>query len=306
MVDQIRNIIAAGERTERDIFFQGAADLLDRVSMMQRHGYNDGLPNGIWRTLWPNNFNYPRILTAGQIEVVSTSPDDDFIGTGARRILMSGCDAEGNPLYDIVEMNGLLPVTTSKEFFWMDFAHVIQSGSSYGGAQGDITLTHQGVAMTGDDMTVGKIDPDYNRTQQAVAVIPNEYSGYILDHVVTAPVSRTLKYGFRVSSWPDDDDRSVRQIAFSHIGEGGGPSWIGGKSSERIHYPALVEMVAQSTSGTAPASGQFSLMVVHDDYDFTIPDDFFYGDASEQGAVYSIRPGIAMSPGSFNWPNKKP
>ena len=303
MVDQIRNIIAAGERTSRDVFFQAAADVLEQVTLVHRHGISYDIPNSDRQTVWEQNFNYPRILTADQIELVSTDAEDSAAGLGAQRVLMSGCDGNGDPQWDIVLLDGLTPVLTPKSFFWVDFAHVIAAGEPYGGAKGTITMTHQGSVVAGDTPIVGTIKPEENRTAQAVAVIPNHYSGYLLNHEVAVPENGAVIYGFRISSWLNSSGNGVQQVAFMHGAEGsGGPYQIAARASERIHFPSLIEMVGQAVLGSGlRMSASFSLMAVHDRYDFSIPGDFFDLAVGEIEPELRLRPGLATMPGSFYW-----
>ena len=96
---QIRNILKAGERVERDLYLQASAGLVNDVYLAHRYGVNEDIDViDEWHTLWSLGHDYPRVEAAGNIELVSTSADDYVDGTGARRILMLGNDLEGKRL----------------------------------------------------------------------------------------------------------------------------------------------------------------------------------------------------------------
>ena len=242
-IKQIRNIIAGGERTTRELMLQASGGLLDKVLLTHRFGTNENIPEPIYQTLWPQAFSYPRVLTEGALEVVSSDPADADGGIGANQLLLLGCDGDGNPLMEIISMNGLDIVTTTNEFFWFEFAHVIKVGEPYGNTAGIITFTHTGTVKGTDNPLVGTLQAPYNRTNQAMTVIPNHYSGYLVTHSVAGDSAKQMEFAYRVTA-----RNGVVQVVFPEIAGGASSFAHNNPAPERIHYPAMVEMVGRARS----------------------------------------------------------
>ena len=276
-IEQIRNLLAAGERVDRDLTLQASAGNLDQVFLTHRHGYNADIDIvGQWTTMWNLPHQYPRVLAAGQISVASNSEADAITSAGAQKILITGCDQNGNPIMEIVELHGTSSVETVQEFFWVDFAHVVQTGSPYGGCDGDVLLTHTG-DVGGDAPQVGLIQPEFNRTQNCIVIIPNEYSGYTLGTSFgTGSTNRSAQVGFRVSA-----RNGVRQILSPLLISGGGPGQFNSPAPERIHYPSMVEMVINILVPNTAGFGGMTMLLINDRYDFTIPEDLLLEPAEQ-------------------------
>lgn len=263
-VEQIRNIIAGGERTSRNVLLQSSAGVLVDVDTVHRFGITDSLQgNDQWQTIWPEAHRYPRILAAGKLSIVSSSVSDSHpSGIGAQIVHLTGSDANGDELKDVVLMNGVTPVETNHDFVWLTHAQVIQMGEPYGTTQGVITITHQGTVKEPDIPIVGTIRNPYNRTTQAVCYIPRDYSGYLVAHSFTIASQMEAQYGWM--SWSVND---VVTLVFPEFAVGG-PHSQSNSSPERVPFPAFFQMVVKpSLAANSKCSGNFSMMRVHKRYD---------------------------------------
>lgn len=298
---QIRNKVAAGERVSRNLYLQAAGGTLDRVFLTHRHGINEDIEEASvdaegWATVWNITHPYPRVLSAGKLEVVSDNAQDHETGDGAQMLILIGCDGNGDPIMEVVIPSGTTPVQTQQDFFWFSFAHVVRAGTLYGGALGEITITHTGTIEVGDLPTVGKIVPKYNRTMNCISIIPNEYSGYILgSDIGTATPNRGGIFAFRVSA-----RTGVRQVISPTYVAGGGPYEQIAPAPERIHYPSLVEMVVDPTLPNTYVFGGMTLLAVHDDYDFSIPEGLLKWTPSQITAWFQENPNVENSLAGFS------
>lgn len=92
-----------------------------------------------FETLWDiaGNFTFP---TGGETwELNTDSAADTILGTGARKVLVSGLDTLWNPQIEIVEMNGGTVAVPQSDWLRVDDPIVIDSGSGQTNA-GTITL----------------------------------------------------------------------------------------------------------------------------------------------------------------------
>lgn len=141
-----------------------------------RHEVGMGKRQG--RTIW-NNFGYNSdvdlaadeiiasfggtftpMSTAGTLSIVSSSTDDDLIGTGAQKITITGIDSNRLAITEVVDMDGTTTVTTSNSFLGVNSAVITQAGSGKTNA-GNITIT-------GDGNTQGYIVAGEGITQQCI------------------------------------------------------------------------------------------------------------------------------------------
>lgn len=111
-------------------------------------GQTDGIFAGIktnivstgFETLWDliGSFTFP--TGAETWEVISDSTADTLLGTGARKVLVLGLDTSYAPQSEIIEMNGITAViTTRTDWLRVEDPIVIDSGSGQTNA-GTITL----------------------------------------------------------------------------------------------------------------------------------------------------------------------
>lgn len=89
--------------------------------------------------VWEGGGDYPFLAAASQLEVLSASANDTAAGTGCRTVLVSGLDANYNPISETLTMNGVTPVPTVRSYLRVNVFTSVTSGSGHTNA-GDITL----------------------------------------------------------------------------------------------------------------------------------------------------------------------
>lgn len=112
--------------------------------------------------LWPLKIPYPFPSSDVNLDVVSTSTNDTLLGTGARTIIVKGIDASFNDVTEVINLNGLTPVTSVNQFYRVNTAFIIAAGSLEVN-DGDICITN-----ASDASTLGCIQSGYGELSQAV------------------------------------------------------------------------------------------------------------------------------------------
>ena len=80
--------------------------------------------------IWDGEGAYTYLTAATIINVVSDDATDTLLGVGARTVKIFGLDANWNPIDEVVEMNGLTIVPTTKEYLRVFRAFVVTSGGN--------------------------------------------------------------------------------------------------------------------------------------------------------------------------------
>lgn len=117
-----------------------------RVSAL---GHNPNIAvAGTAADIWEGGGDYPFLAAASQLEVLSASASDTAAaGTGARTVLVSGLDANYNPISEVLALNGTTPVPTVRSYLRVNVFTTTASGSGKKNA-GDLTLRVVGGGTT--------------------------------------------------------------------------------------------------------------------------------------------------------------
>lgn len=122
--------------------------------------------------IWAYGGNYPFLPhgTAETLSVVSTSALDTFGGAGAWNLIIFGLDINGLIISEVINLAGLTPVITTKSFFRVNRAIVINSGTATA-----IQDANQGiirVTSTVSGFVQAQISIHDGQTTQAVYTVP--------------------------------------------------------------------------------------------------------------------------------------
>ena len=116
---------------------------------------NDDIVTTEWRTPWERASNYEFPASAAQMTLVSTSTSDTAVN-----VLISGLDADYNPISEIRTLTGTTPITTNNTYF-----RINDMVCTEGNAVGTITLS------VGANV-YSQIDVGNGRDQKAVYTVP--------------------------------------------------------------------------------------------------------------------------------------
>ena len=182
----------------RNNYFAISQGQFDGYSVVQVSGYNPDLDTGASETIWCAGGVYPwsvfdsvRVLT-----VVSTSALD----TGS--VVVSGLDANYNPVTEEIDCAGLTPTAGSVQFKRINSAFYKNGPSNNAG---DVTITANG-------NTVGLIQAGIGQTLSGIYTVPAGYTAYILSGNFSAQKGKDAQVRFFVRLFG-------QSFRIAHIGE---------------------------------------------------------------------------------------
>lgn len=170
-------------------------------SRLAGFGQRENLTSGALVDLWQGTADViPLPPDAGeQMQIVSTSAGDAAAGVGARKVHIHYLDANGNESFEIVTMNGVMPVlTTATNIRFVQSMHTHEAGANKI-TSGTITISKAGAPAT-----------VYNQI--------NAGGNMSLTGQIMVPANKT----FYMTSWDcsstDNTPTSIRLRGTSHLG----------------------------------------------------------------------------------------
>ena len=130
--------------------------------------------------VWENAAAYTYITSASTLTLVSTSASDDTVA----KVLISGLDANFNPISETLALNGTSGVTTVNSYFRVNSMTLTTPGTSQTTNVGTITLKQS-------SNTVSQINTGIGKSQSTIYTVPNGYQFYL----TLAEVNTTGTYG---------------------------------------------------------------------------------------------------------------
>jgi len=118
--------------------------------------------------IWENATTYTYITSASTLTLVSTSASDDT----SAKILISGLDANFNPLSETLAMNGVTGVTTVNSYFRVNSLLMVSPGTGQSTNVGTITLKQS-------SNIVAQINAGIGKSQSTIYTVPAGYTFYL-------------------------------------------------------------------------------------------------------------------------------
>jgi hypothetical protein len=135
---------------EPDPFVATGAGMVAGVVVTGVVGHATNLTTGTTYDLYENAATvplYPWFTAAHPLQIASASANDTVAGSGARRVTLTGLDANYNLLQETLVTNGVTPVITTNSFLRLNKAEVTLAGTLTGSPNaGDITVAQSGGA----------------------------------------------------------------------------------------------------------------------------------------------------------------
>lgn len=137
---------------------------------------------------------------AGKVQCSSSSANDTLAGTGARKIVITGLDANYDEIVEEVELAGQTGALTTKDFIRINGAYVSAVGTGLKNA-GNIWLSVAGTTLTagvpqGDANKLGIIATGDNKSAMAWATVPNGHRAHISCALVSVGADKVGEISF--------------------------------------------------------------------------------------------------------------
>ena len=164
--------------SSRNVFLDANRGIHPDCQAVHRFAFNSDV--GItYETVWDNGggeYTYP--TSALTLTVVSTSLLDTM------QVSIVGLDANYVQISEIITLNGLVPVTTTKQFFRINDIQLVTGSNA-----GEISFTN---GLT----TYGHISATYGVQQSSVYTVPAGYTFYMTQIDITSGTINSNKYGY--------------------------------------------------------------------------------------------------------------
>jgi hypothetical protein len=209
--------------TVRDFYFEVSAGNIPGHRAVHKFGHNpDANSAGVFWPLWEGSAagaltTYPG-FDATEVETVSfvsTVAADTGAGTGARTVEVFGLGLNWTTQSEIITLNGITPVLTTKEYVRMDRA-IVRSAGSGGANAGTIVGSQSSSGHAFVNIAVGD-----NQTMQAVFTIPEGEKGLLIYQEATTnrqQASGAAEVRLRVR--PDGEVFQVKEPFDATVGGG--------------------------------------------------------------------------------------
>ncbi len=237
----------------RDFLTEVAKGNVNGHSLVRKFGINLDIPNAAtYEDVWSPSVNKVWQTSDQSLEVVSSDADDTSAGTGARTIRVFTLDASHDEAQQDVTMNGTSAVAMTGTHIEAYRAYVLTAGT---------TETNEGVidiqvASAGD--ILAQIPAGYGQTEQAMYIIPNGTTGYLMgwgigliSKLTTPVVEGRLMTKEGSGAWRV---RDVRELGMSEPFVAPLP----------LEAETIVRVCASSDSNSTGIRGGFTILLVDD------------------------------------------
>lgn len=136
-----------------------------------KFGYNDDVDTGTEEIIASFGGAFSKLSGTDTLEIVSTSSNDEFTGTGARKVVIIGVDSNWDSLTEEVDLDGVNPVQTNNDFLGVNQVYVSESGS---GETNEGSITIKGATQT--TVTLAHIPIGEGISQEAIFYVKNNYT----------------------------------------------------------------------------------------------------------------------------------
>lgn len=170
-------------RDTRDFLLRVAQGEVLGYSLVRKFGYNaDVDQTSTPETIWSQGGVWVPPTTARLHDIVSSSGNDNPLGTGVDEIELFGLDASGALQSEKVAVNGLTPVTTANTYTMVHRLAITKMGSSATGYTNAGTIT--ATAQTDSTVTCA-IPVAKGQSTLGVYQIPASTDGYLLRYAAS-------------------------------------------------------------------------------------------------------------------------
>ena len=210
---------------------------------------------------------YRTPTSAIQLEFVSDSVNDTYLGAGARQITIQGLNASWDRIQFVINTSGTTPVTLpynmTRVFRWWVSSSGTYATQSQSSHLGELTIREVG---GGDIWSIIPVAP-YPLGQSEIGAysIPRGYTGYILRKSIYTDTTKTADFYFYAREHADDVTapyNGTMRLIEREVGVSGAFGFSFFVPKGPIVGPADVGYIGSVSSGTSDVSSEFELILV--------------------------------------------
>ena len=153
--------------------YEAALGRYNGVEIWNKFGYNNDVDVAASETICSFGGTFAPLAAADTLDFVSTDINDDVGSTGATQLIVYGIDANYEQLLEVVDMDGVTPVTTSGSFLGVNRVAIYTAGTS-GENEGTITVTDTGGGAVQAEIPIGE-----GTTQQAFFFVQSNHTALV-------------------------------------------------------------------------------------------------------------------------------
>lgn len=185
-------------------------------SVVHVFGYNPDVDSAAEEAIWPAGGLIPFLSSPVTMKVSSTSANDTATGTGARTVAITGINAGGEELTEIVTLNGQTSVNTVHPYSFIQRVTIYTTGSGNTNA-GDVYVGTGTVTLGVPAVVYGIMSTGEGNSITGAWTCPAGYRAYIVSGSMTSGAvngSHTITGRLKVRH----DDGLIRTAAITTFG----------------------------------------------------------------------------------------
>jgi hypothetical protein len=232
---------------------------------VSKFGHNDGVTTTLEPLCLTGVYKTPTSGVA--LEILSSSANDDAVGTGARTVSVQGLGSDWTLLEEIVTMDGTTPVDLVNTFTRVFSLMVLTTGTyatqTQGSHAGTITLREDGGGDTWAQITLQEGFPT-STSQIGVYTVPDGWKAWLLNKKVSIDANQAVNLYLFVREKADEnpggpmvlleqDDSLIEPFERDYMIPQG-----------PFEGPCDIGFMADTAAGTGNVSVDFELIVFKD------------------------------------------
>ena len=229
---------------------------VDSASIVHKFGNSENIGTAE-QTLWTGTNSYYTYLgSCQQLRITSTNSVDGTGTTGAQTVKIFGLDENYISQDEIIELDGINPVTTVNCYCRL-FRMFVNSAGSIGWNAGEIWATDLNTAYAGSGaptFKVAHVHTGTNQTLMALYTIPESSNGYIPDLQISGNKNKGVDWELVARPFGEVFQVKLHHHLFQQAYEF--------KYTVPLKFTAKtdIEMRVKSDAATTEVSGQFCVI----------------------------------------------
>lgn len=243
-------------------YFDVAANRIPDSNIITKFSTNGSIGTS-WEDIWSAGGTKTMLTAASTLHVVSTDANDTLIGTGARKLLISGLDANWKQISEVVDLNGITAsASTTKSFIRVTSVTITETGT-YGGTNiGSISIIEDNTSTLQSYIAI-ESGEGAGQARDCHYTIPAGHVGYIIGMHLSVATNKNVNYSVQIRKEADNTINPTPWQTMFHID--------GVEGSHRVSPPAPLEIPEKTdiriraivSTGSAEGSFDYQLVLLH-------------------------------------------